>query len=142
MGAFEVNHISPDGVYASPAYSQAVAVRGNSKTIYIGGQNGIDANGELVGRDDFARQTRQALQNIKTILASLNADFNDLIKLSIYMKEGCDPRVGFGVFREVVGMLKEPPLITVLFVCGFARPDCLVEIDGIAAVEDNEPMGV
>ena len=142
MGAFEVNHISPDGVYTSPAYSQAITVTGNVKTIYIGGQNGIDANGELAGREDFAQQTKQALLNIKTILASQNADFSNLIKLNIYLKDGCDPRVGFGVFRESVGLLKKPPLITVLFVCGFARPDCLVEIDGIAAVEYKEPIGL
>jgi 2-iminobutanoate/2-iminopropanoate deaminase len=36
----KITHINPDGLYKSPAFSQAVVAEGG-KTIYIGGQNGI-----------------------------------------------------------------------------------------------------
>ena len=138
MSDFKVEHKNPEGMFSSKAFSQAITVSGKAKTIYIGGQNGVDAQGDLVGAGDFELQTKQALQNVATILASENASFADLVKLNIYLQSGCDPRVGYKAFLEVAGSLEKPPLVTVLFVSKFARPSCLVEIDGIAVIEDKE----
>jgi len=136
MARFTMERKNPEGLFASSAFSQAVVISGNARTIYIGGQNGVNANGELVDRTDLSAQTRQALSNIATILSSEGASFHDLVKLNIYMLNGCDPRIGLAAFQEVVGQISDPPLITVLFVAGFARPSCLIEIDGIAVTED------
>lgn len=106
-----------------------VTVSGYPKTIYIGGQNAINSKGELIGQDDF--------ENIKIALASEGAAFDDVIKLNIYMVDGCDPAIGFKVFQETVGHMEKPPLITVLKVAGFANPLCLIEIDAVAVVEDK-----
>ncbi len=138
MAGFKLEHKNPDGLFSSKVFSQMITVRGNAKTIYIGGQNAINANGELVGQDDLGLQTKQVLKNIGTILSSENASFTDLVKLNIYLLNGSSPQVGLKAFQEVVGMLENQPLITVLFVSGFAQPSCLIEIDGIAVVEDKE----
>jgi len=138
MSRLEVKYSNPDGLFKSKAYSQVVTVSGKGKTIYIGGQNAINAMGQLVGAGDLEAQTKQVLENIKTALASENATFNDVIKLNIYLVDGCDPAVGFKAFMESVGQLENPPLITVLKVAGLANPQCLVEIDAIAVVEESE----
>lgn len=91
----------------------------------------------MVGKDNFELQTKQALENIKIALASENATFNDVVKLNIYMVEGCDPAVGLKAFMETIGEMEKPPLITVLKVAGLANPLCLIEIDAIAVVEDR-----
>jgi len=44
---------------------QVVTVSGNAKTIYIGGQNAINSEGQLIGRDNLELQTKQVLENIK-----------------------------------------------------------------------------
>src|SRR5680860_642535 len=44
-------HINPEGLHHHPAYSQAVVVEQPAKTIYIGGQNGVDADDFPVGVD-------------------------------------------------------------------------------------------
>ena len=137
MSNFQMEHIRPDGLFKSPVYSQAITVRGNSKTIYIGGQDSVNAKGEIVGKDDLAAQTRQIIDNIGVILAAEKASFKDLVKLNIYMVQGVDPRVGLRAFQESVGALENPPLVTGLFVAGLARPEFLIEIDGIAVVEDK-----
>ncbi|HOQ75943.1 MAG TPA: RidA family protein [Thermoclostridium sp.] len=137
MSNFMVKHSNPEGLFAARFYSQLVTVSGNAKTIYIGGQNAINNNGELVGKDDFELQTKQALENTKIALASENATFNDVIKLNIYIADGCDPAVGLKAFMETVGELKNPPLITVLKVAGLANPLCLIEIDAIAVAEEK-----
>jgi enamine deaminase RidA (YjgF/YER057c/UK114 family) len=38
-------HINPEGLLRSPAFSQAVVVEQPAKTLYIGGQNGVDVHG-------------------------------------------------------------------------------------------------
>lgn len=136
MGSFKVEYLNPEGLHKSPFYSQAAVVRGNAKTIYIGGQNAVNAQGEIVGPGDLARQVGQIVENIRTILAAESATFDDVIRLNIYLTQGCDPRVGLAAFLEAVGKLKNPPLITVLFVAGLASPAFLAEIDGVAVVED------
>ncbi|MBB6695621.1 RidA family protein [Cohnella xylanilytica] len=138
MSAFKVEHVNPEGLFKSKAFSQAITVSGKAKTIYIGGQNAVNSAGELVGAGDLELQTKQALQNVATILASENATFADLVKLNIYLVSGSDPRVGYKAFLETAGELEKPPLVTVLFVSEFARPSCLLEIDGIAVVEDKD----
>jgi enamine deaminase RidA (YjgF/YER057c/UK114 family) len=124
-------------MFKSQAFSQAITVSGKAKTIYIGGQNSVNEKGEFVGPGDLEAQSKQVLQNIKTILASQNATFDDLVKLNIYLSSGSDPRIGFKAFQEVAGNIENPPLVTVLFVSAFARPGCLLEIDGIAVIEDK-----
>ena len=138
MNGLKVKHSNPEGLFKSRVFSQVVTVSGHSKTIYIGGQNAINSEGQLVGRDNFELQTKQVLENIKTALASEKATFNDVIKLNIYMVDGCDPAVGLKAFMETIGGLEKPPLITVLKVAGLANPLCLIEIDAIAVVEERD----
>jgi enamine deaminase RidA (YjgF/YER057c/UK114 family) len=136
MGKLKVKHSNPDGLFKSRAYSQVITVSGSGKMIFIGGQNAVNPEGRVVGQGNFELQVKQSLENIRIALASENAAFSDVIKLNIYMVDGCDPAVGFKAFMETVGALEKPPLITVLKVSGLADPACLVEIDAIAAVEE------
>jgi len=138
MSRLRVKHSNPEGLFNSKIFSQVVTVSGSGKTIYIGGQNAVDSEGNLVGRDDLELQTKQVLQNIKTALASENATFDDVIKLNIYMVDGCDPAVGLKAFKESIGEMEKPPLITVLKVAALANPLYLIEIEAIAVVEERE----
>ncbi|WP_339296743.1 RidA family protein [Paenibacillus sp. FSL W7-1279] len=85
-----------------------MTVSGRAKTIYIGGQNAINSKGELIGNDDLELQTKQALHNIKTILAAENASFADLVKLNIYLVNGSDPLIGYKALQEMAGSLDNP----------------------------------
>jgi len=141
MSRLTVKRSNPKGLFDSRIYSQVVTVSGKGKTIYIGGQNAINAEGQVIGEGDFELQTKQALENIKIALASEKATFKDVIKLNIYMVEGCDPAVGLKAFKETVGELENPPTITVLKVAGLANPLYLIEIEAIAVVEERENCG-
>lgn len=138
MSSLKVKYSNPEGLFDSKVFSQVVTVSGSGKTIYIGGQNAINSEGQLIGRGDLELQTKQVLQNIKIALAAENATFNDVIKLNIYIVDGCDPAVGFKAFKETIGEMEKHPLITVLKVAGLANPLCLIEIDAIAVVEERE----
>jgi 2-iminobutanoate/2-iminopropanoate deaminase len=62
-------------------YSQAVLV---DKTLYISGSVAADENGRLVAPDDMAGQMRAAYANIRRTLAAHGADFEEVVKETIY----------------------------------------------------------
>ncbi len=49
-----VQHLNPDGLHKNPAFSQAVVVSGSVRAIYVGGQNAVDASGQIVGKGDIS----------------------------------------------------------------------------------------
>ena len=53
----KITHVNPDGLYKSPAFSQAVVTEGG-KTIYIGGQNGILSDGTMAGDNQPLKQRK------------------------------------------------------------------------------------
>lgn len=50
MSRLKVKHSNPEGLFDSRVFSQVVTVSGNAKTIYIGGQNAINSEGQLIGQ--------------------------------------------------------------------------------------------
>jgi enamine deaminase RidA (YjgF/YER057c/UK114 family) len=127
-----VRHINPEGLHRSPAFSQAVVVERPAKTIYIGGQNGVDATGEVVG-PTLLEQSRQALRNIATILESEGASLANVVHWRIATVEGQSFDEGVEAFQEVWNPADPPPAITVHVVAGLG-PVFLVEIDAVAVV--------
>jgi len=49
-----ITHVNPEAMHSNPAFSQAVVVEGAARTIYVGGQNAVDADGRVVGAGDLA----------------------------------------------------------------------------------------
>ena len=124
-----ITHINPATLHTNPAFSQGVLVEGG-RTLYIGEQNGTDADGIISG--DFATQTRQALQNVLAVLAEVGADQTAVVKLTIYFRAGESVQEGFAASGDVWGM--NPTAITVIPVPALGRPEALVGIEAIAVV--------
>jgi len=127
-----VRHINPEGLHRSPAFSQAVVVEQPTKTIYIGGQNGVDADGKVVG-PTVGEQSRQVFRNLATILASEGASLSNIVHWRIATVDGTSFDEGVAAFQEVWNRADPPPAITVHVVAGL-NPGCLVEIDAVAVV--------
>lgn len=123
---------SPDELLKNPAFSQIAITKGNGKTIYIGGQNAITKDLEIIGKGDITLQTEHVLKNIEIALNSCNATLDDLFKLTIYITQGQDIRKGFAGSQNFLTKLKNPPVISVIVVAGLANPDYLVEIEAVA----------
>lgn len=129
-------YINPDELMKNPAFSQVITTQGNGKTVYIGGQNAVTENREIIGKNDLVQQTKQALTNIETALTSCGANLNDLIKLTIYIVQGQDIRTGFEASQSFLQRIKNPPIISVLIVAGLANHNFLVEIEAIAFISE------
>ena len=127
-----VRHINPEGLHRSPAFSQAVVVEQPAKTIYIGGQNGVGADGKVVG-PTVGEQAVQALRNLATILESEGASLADIAHWRVAVVTGESFDAGVAAFQQVWNRADPPPAITVHVVAGLG-PGMLVEIDAVAVV--------
>lgn len=123
--------INPTELHVNPAFAQGV-IAASGLTLYVGGQNGVDARGALA--DGLEAQTAQAMRNVLTVLEAAGTGPRHVARLTVHLVDGNDPRAAFAAVGPVWG--NHPTAITVLIVAGLARPGALVEIDAIAAVPD------
>ena len=71
----KINHINPEGLSRNPAFSQVVTTQGSGKTVYVGGQDAINAADEIIGKGNIASQTDQVMKNLQTVLSACGATF-------------------------------------------------------------------
>ena len=128
----EIEFINPGELMQSPAFSQIAITRSNGRTIYIGGQNAVTKDHEIIGKGDIVVQTKHILKNIEIALKAADATIDDLFKLTIYIVQGQDLQKGFEGAQEFLKRIKTPPVITGVIVAGLANPDFLVEIEALA----------
>ena len=102
--------------------------------MHVGGQNAVDASGNIVGKGDIAAQTEQVLANLRAALAAGGAKPEHVVKWNLLVVEGQPLEAGFSAFRRAWGASPSPPAITMAFVAGLANPDYLVEMDAVAVV--------
>lgn len=127
-----IEYINPDGLIKNPAFSHVAITKGNGDTIYIGGQNAINSDMQIVGKGDIAKQTEYILKNIEAVLTASKATLDDLFKLTIYIVQGQDVLKGFQGAQAFLKKLSNPPVITGVVVAALANPDYLVEIEAVA----------
>lgn len=128
-----LTRLQPTGLPRNPAFAQGVSVDGPVRTIYVGGQNGVSADGAIAG-SDAGSQTRQALENVGLVLAEAGAELTDVVHWRIALVQQASVQAGFGAFQDVWGKRGEPPAISVDVVAGLANPAFLVEITAVAVV--------
>jgi len=128
-----IQYLNPSALATSPVFSHAVRIPAGYDTLHIGGQNGVDRTGALVG-PSVAEQTKQALANVGECLDAADAGPDDVVKWTILITAGADLREGFGAFQQTWGMRAAPPVITVAVVSALAVPGALVELEAVAAV--------
>ena len=118
------------------AYSHAVKVTAGSM-LYVAGQVGVDANGNLVGPGDVAAQTRQVLHNIGCVLTGAGASFANVVEFTTYLvgRESIQPFIDARtqVFPGLYPSGDYPPN-TLLIISGLVLEEFLVEISAVAAL--------
>jgi enamine deaminase RidA (YjgF/YER057c/UK114 family) len=129
-----VEHFNPAGLSRNPAFTNVVAVSGPARTIYVGGQDAVDAAGAIVGAGDIGAQAERVLANLETALAAAGADLGHVIKWNVYVVAGQEIQPGFAAFLRAWGDRPNPPAITFAFVAALGRPEFLIEMDAVAVV--------
>jgi len=116
-------------------YSQGIAASG--RLVFISGQIGWDERSRFY-TTDFVIQTRQALQNILTILAEADGRPEHIVRLTWYIVDkheylACVKELG-QAYRAVMG--QHYPVMSVVQVTALIEDQARVEIEATAVVPE------
>lgn len=133
-----ITPVEPDTLPVSPVFLQG-AITPSGRTLYVGGQNGVDRSGAM--RPDLPSQSAQAAANVLAVVRAAGADTGDIARLTVYLVGDGDLAEAYGAVAPIWGPIRTT--VSVLRVAGLARPDALVEIDAIATLppETSEDAG-
>ena len=124
-------NINPPELAPARGFSHVTIAGG---TVWIGGQTGTDATGNVVERSDVVAQFARAVRNLETALRSAGCAPEDTVKLTYYVADIAGYRRHLGAigsaYREVFG--KHYPASTLVEVRSLFDPHALVEIEAVA----------
>ena len=127
-----IERINARGLSQPPGYSH-VTVASGRRLVITAGAVPLDADGRLVGPDDYVAQAERVLANLITALESAGATGDDVLKTTIYVasSERSD-------LVAVWGAVQRSPVAraasTLLGVSVLGYEGQLVEVEAVAAV--------
>jgi len=106
-------------------YSQGIKV-GN--LLFVAGQGPTDPKTGQFAGSDIETQTRQVLNNVKSILEAGGFSIRDVVKVSVFLKDAND----FKKMNEVYkAFFPENPPTRTTIEAKFVAPGMLIEIDAL-----------
>src|SRR5262245_22996130 len=126
--------MNPEGLYEPGTYTHVVIGHG-SRIVYISGQVGFDAEGNLVGEGDHVAQAEQAFRNLATAIEAAGGSVEDIAKLTIFVVDHRPELVEplRGAREAVFGGHK--PASTFLGIERLIYPTLLIEIEAVAVLD-------
>lgn len=132
----KIEYIQPEGMFASPIYTQAVKVS-DGALLFVSGQVAYDADANVLSPNDLHAQAHHAIDNLERVFSASNATWDNVIKLTVYVVN-FNPAIERSI---VLNVLKEritsnrPPANTLLGIQSLAREGLRIEIEAIVAVD-------
>lgn len=127
-----VEHLKGTEWQQSRSFSPAVVAQGG-RTVYLAGQTTLlDLNGNDIS-GNFEAQARAIFQLIARTLERVGGTLENLVTMTVFIN---DPRNG-DRFVEIRGEIfpgENYPASALVTVSNFARPGCVIEIQGIAVI--------
>ena len=125
----------PAGWPRPKGYSNGVSVSG--RQVFVAGMIGWDGQG-VFHSDDFATQTRQALQNIVDVLREAGAKPEHIVRMTWYVTDkreylAAGREIG-QAFREIIGAYNAA--MTAVEVKALIEDRAKVEIEATAVIPD------
>jgi 2-iminobutanoate/2-iminopropanoate deaminase len=116
---------APSGVF-----SQGIEVPMQGRMLFLSGMTSRNLDGSVFGVGDVAAQTERCLDNIGVLLEEAGATMDDVVSITVYVRDMGD----FEVIHEVRRRYFAPPLpsSTMVEVSALALPEMLIEITAIA----------
>jgi 2-iminobutanoate/2-iminopropanoate deaminase len=126
--------------YLKPAlFSRGMSIDiGTANLIFVSGTASVGTNGQTLYAWSFNAQARKAFENARAVLKNSNADWKDVVKVTIYIK---DITMHYESFNEVrceyfkeIGLTTYPA--STCIEAKLCREDLMVEMDLVAIVKN------
>lgn len=129
-----VQQINPANLYNSLNFGFSHAtVSQEGGLLHLSGQVAWDKDNTLVGGEDLTAQTRQVLENLRSVLADQGLDAADLVRIRTYVVDHTPDKIG-PVAGELMAFFGDtmPCANTWIGVQALVMPEFLVEIEATA----------
>ncbi len=113
-----------------PTYPYSPGAKGGNM-VYTAGQVAWDSDGNIVGIGDIEVQTRQTLSNVEAVLVEGGANWDDVLKCNVYLKNMNDFQKMNKIFCEIFP--DNPPARTTVQT-PMAEETMMIEIEAIAYI--------
>jgi 2-iminobutanoate/2-iminopropanoate deaminase len=115
-------------------FSQGLTVNteGGTTFVFAAGQVALDCDGNVVGVNDPALQTRKTLDNMKAVLEEAGATLKDIVRLTVFLKDMSHIAEVQQVRAEYFPV--DPPPSTTVEISKLVREELLIEIEATAIV--------
>ena len=113
-----------------PGFTQAVLAPARGTFVFVSGITARTADGTIVAVGDIEGQTRQVLENLKTILVEVGGDLEDVVRIVTYLRDMKDHPTVHALRREYFG--DNPPASTSVQVSRLFDERQLIEIEATA----------
>jgi len=129
-----LTHMSPTHDYGVTFERATRITYGDRSHYYVSGTASIDRHGKVVYIGDVIRQTEHTMENIRALLDTGGARFDDLKLLVVYLRDCSD----YLPVRDYLAAHIPPSVAYVLARGAVCRPTWLVEMDGIAVTAGGD----
>lgn len=112
--------------------------------LFVSGQAGTGAEGQIVGDGDFEAQAQQAFRNLERVLRSGGSSLANVVKVTIFLTDMAN-------FERVVALRRRwftppYPADTIVEVTSLDSPEAMFEIEAVAVADEVaewvDPSGV
>ncbi len=131
--------INPPTLARPIGFSHGILVKGG-RLLFLAGQTGSNAEGQIISPGDVVAQYEQALRNLEAVVEAAGGKMQDITKLNIFVRDrddylahlkslGVVHRSFFGAFYPAMALFE---------VSRFFQDETLVELEGLAVIGSNE----
>lgn len=128
--------INPPTLAHPVGFSHGVLVTGG-RLLFLAGQTGSNAEGQIISPGDLVAQYEQTLHNLQTVVEAAGGKMQDITKLNIFVRDRDDYLAHLKplgvVHRSFFGAYY--PAMALFEVSRFFQNETLVEIEGFAVID-------
>lgn len=129
-----VEYINPPKACPAQGLYSHVGKASGGSLLFVAGQLAVGADGQLVGKGDFAAQFEQAFRNLGDVLEGMGRTFNDVAKFTTYLVHSQDiepfMELRASLFPKIFKGPHFPPN-TLLVIDRLVKEDFLIEVEAI-----------
>jgi 3-hydroxyisobutyrate dehydrogenase len=122
--------ISPENVHPAVGYSHATR-KGNF--LFVSGQIALDKDGKIVGEGDFRAQAEQVFKNLIAVIEAGGGSINNILKTTTFLTDLSNRPALAEVREKFYGA--EPPASTLVVISSLVRPELMIEVEAIVALD-------
>lgn len=129
--------VNPESLAPPRGFNHGIKVTGG-ELLFLAGQDGSNADEEIVAPDDLVAQFEQVLENLQTVVREAGGTTDDIVKLNIFVADRDDYVDKLDPLGEVMASyFEEYPTMALFEVNEFFKEEALIELEGFAVVDSE-----